>query len=159
MIRGCAISLILHTLSALASQPVNARQRQLAAQLFGLTDATEAQLKMARSVSEAILADLIQHATKAWHSEGPGVLVIRRTVDDARWSPLPMLEQNLRIAQQHGDDAMAFVFAATIKAIDGLDIEQNVPIAIADHSGFKLLLLPTDNPAARVTELLDGWNA
>lgn len=138
---------------------MNARQRQLAASLFGITDASEAQLKMARSVSEAILADLIQHATKAWRDDGPGVLVIRRTKDDARWSPVAMLHQNLRVAEQAGDDAMAFAFASTIKAIDNLDIEQQVPIAIADHNGWRLLLLPVANPAAKVTELLGEWNA
>ena len=134
------------------------RQRQLAAQLFGITDASEAQTKMASRISEAILSDLIQHASKAWREDGPGVLVIRRTKDDARWSPLGMLEQNLRIAKSAGDSAMATAFADTIRAVDGLNIEQQVPIAIADHTGWRLLLLPTDNPAARVAELLESWH-
>ncbi|MCE2838622.1 MAG: hypothetical protein LW834_17000 [Cyanobium sp. 49614_E6] len=134
------------------------RQRELAAQLFGLTDASEAQTKMASRISEAILSDLIQHATKAWRDDGPGVLVIRRTKDDARWSPAGMLEQNLAIAESAGDTAMARAFASTLKAIDGLNIDSVVPIAIADHTGWRLLLLPTDNPAARVAELLETWN-
>lgn len=134
------------------------RQRELAAQLFGITDASEAQTKMASRISEAILSDLIQHGSKAWREDGPGVLVIRRTKDDARWSPAPMLEQNLRIAEGAGDVAMATAFRETLSAIDGLDIERQVPIAIADHNGWRLLLLPTDNPAARVAELLETWN-
>jgi len=93
------------------------RQRELAAQLFGLTDGSEAQVKMASRISEAILSDLIQHATKAWREDGPGVLVIRRTKDDARWSPAGMLEQNLAIAESAGDSAMARAFADTLKAI------------------------------------------
>lgn len=113
---------------------------------------------MASRISEAILSDLIQHASKAWREDGPGVLVIRRTKDDARWSPLGMLEQNLRIAESAGDSAMATAFADTIRAVDGLNIEQQVPIAIADHTGWRLLLLPTDNPAARVAELLESWH-
>jgi hypothetical protein len=137
---------------------VASRQRQLAAQLFGITDASEAQTKMASRISEAILSDLIQHASKAWREDGPGVLVIRRTKDDARWSPLGMLEQNLRVAESAGDSAMAAAFAETIRAVDGLNIEQQVPIAIADHTGWRLLLLPTDNPAARVAELLESWH-
>ena len=134
------------------------RQRELAAQLFGLTDGSEAQVKMASRISEAILSDLIQHATKAWREDGPGVLVIRRTKDDARWSPAGMLEQNLVIAESAGDSAMARAFADTLKAIASLNIEQVVPIAIADHTGWRLLLLPLDNPAARVAELLATWN-
>ena len=34
-----------------------------------------------------------------------------------------------------------------------------VPIAIADHRGWRLLLLNADNPAAHVSELLESWNA
>ena len=135
------------------------RQRQLAAQLFGLTDASEAQIKMASRISEAILSDLIQHAQRAWRDDGPGVLVIRRTNDDARWSPLPMLEQNLQLAERSGDQPMAAAFQQTINAIDHLNIEQQVPIAIADHRGWRLLLLNADNPAAHVSELLESWNA
>jgi len=135
------------------------RQRELAAQLFGITDASEAQTKMASRISEAILSDLVEHASKAWREDGPGVLVIRRTKDDARWSPAPMLEQNLAIAESAGDQSMAKAFAETLKAIDGLNIEQAVPIAIADHTGWRLLLLPTDNPAARVADLLASWNS
>lgn len=134
------------------------RQRELAAQLFGITDASEAQIKMASRISEAILSDLIQHASKAWRDDGPGVLVIRRTVDDARWSPAGMLEQNLAIAEGAGDTAMTAAFKDTLAAISSLDIEQAVPIAIADHTGWRLLLLPLANPAARVAELLATWN-
>ena len=136
----------------------SSERRALAAQLFGIDDASEAQLKMASRISEAILSDLIQHGQRAWRDDGPGVLVIRRTKDDARWSPLEMVEQNLRVAQQADDQNMAAAFQQTIAAISNLNIEQQVPIAIADHRGWRLLLLDATQPAAQVAALLESWN-
>lgn len=131
------------------------RRIALARQLFGIDTGSETQVAMASRIAEAILLDMIRHATDAWNSEGPGVLVIRTTFNDARWSPAPMIEENLERADAAGDDGMATAFRSTLRALDRLDIEQQVPIAIADHRGWRLLLIPTDNPASQITELLE----
>lgn len=135
------------------------RKQQLARQLFGLTEGGEVQTQMAGRIAEAILQDLIQHATKAWNDDGPGVLVIRSVCDDARWSPAAMVEENLAKAEANSDSGMAQAFASTLRAIDGLDIEQQVPIAIADHRGWRLMLIPTHEPARAVVELLEQCKA
>jgi len=135
------------------------RKQLLARQLFGLSDGGEVQTQMAARIAEAILRDLILHATKAWKEDGPGVLVIRAACDDARWSPAGMVQENLARAEAAADDGMARALASTLRAIDGLDIEAQVPIAIADHRGWRLLLLPTDEPARGVTELLEQCRA
>jgi hypothetical protein len=135
------------------------RQQDLARQLFGLTDAGEVQTKMAARIAEAILADMVHHAAKAWKDDGPGVLVVRQIQGDARWSPAAMLEQNLAVAEAEGDSGMATAFRSTLAAINSLDIEQVAPIAIADHRGWRVLLIPTSNPAAAVAELLEEIRA
>lgn len=134
------------------------RRRELARQLFSLTDASEAQTKMAARISEAILSDMIQHAQKAWHSDGPGVLVIRRTVDDARWSPVQEIQDNLTIAEREDDAGMATALRSILERLGSLDIEQHALIAIADHKGLRLLQLPVVNPAGAINELLSSWN-
>lgn len=131
------------------------KRLQLARELFGLTDGGEVQTAMAARIAEAVLSDILQHAAKAWREDGPGVLVIRTTCNDARWSPAAMVEENLQKARSAGDDGMATAFASTLRAIDRLDIEQQVPVAIADHRGWRLLLIPTDNPAGSIPELLE----
>lgn len=131
------------------------RRIVLARQLFGIDTGSEVQVAMASRIAEAILQDLIKHATDAWRTEGPGVLVIRTTCNDARWSPSAMVEENLNKADAAGDSGMATAFRSTLRAIDRLDIEQQVPIAIADHRGWRLMLVPTDNPASGIPELLE----
>ena len=137
---------------------MTSRRRELAKQLFGLTDGGEAQTKMASRIAEAILSDMVQHCQKAWTEEGPGVLVVRRTVDDARWSPAAMVEENLRTAESCGDTDLADCFRSTLSAISNIDIEQRVPIAIADHLGFRLLIVPANSAAHSIAELLETWN-
>ncbi|MCE2836903.1 MAG: hypothetical protein LW834_08060 [Cyanobium sp. 49614_E6] len=135
------------------------QRRELARQLFGLTDGSEAQTKMAARISEAILSDLIQHAQKAWQSDGPGVLVIRRTVDDARWSPVQEIQNNLTIAERHNDAGMIAALRSTLERLGSLDIDTHALVAFADHKGFRLLQLPVVNPAGAINELLSSWNA
>lgn len=135
------------------------RRIALARQLFGIDTGSEVQVAMAARIAEAILRDLIRHATEAWNSEGVGVLVIRTVCNDARWSPAEMIEENLAKAEAAGDTGMATAFASTLRALDRLDIEQQVPVAIADHRGWRLLLIPTENPAAHVQELLEQCRA
>jgi len=134
------------------------RRRELAKQLFGLTDGSEAQTKMAARISEAILSDLIQHAQRAWAEEGPGAMVIRRTLDDAQWSPVAQIQENLAIAERHDDRAMASCLRSMLDRVAGLDIETEALIAIADHNSLRLLILPVSNPAAAIDELLSSWN-
>lgn len=138
------------------------RRLQLAQQLFGLPDGPaegEAQIAMAERIGEVILRDLISHATTAWNDCGPGVLVVRRVSDDARWSPAAMLQQNLETARRENDTAMAEAFSSTLEAIGKLNIDERVPIAIADHRGWRLLLLPVDQPEAGLKDLLGNWKA
>jgi hypothetical protein len=135
------------------------RRQQLARQLFGLSDGGEVQTQMASRIAEAILQDLIKHATKAWNDDGPGVLVIRSVCDDARWSPAAMLQENLSKAEAIGDAGMAQAFASTLRAIEALNIEEQAPIAIADHRGWRLMLIPTHEPARSVVELLEQCKA
>lgn len=135
------------------------RRIVLARQLFGIDTGSETQVAMASRIAEAILQDMIRHAADAWRTEGPGVLVIRTTCNDARWSPAAMVAENLGKAESAGDSGMATAFRSTLRAIENLDIEQQVPIAIADHRGWRLMLVPTDNPAAHVTELLEQCRA
>jgi len=134
------------------------RRRELAKQLFGLTDGSDAQTKMATRISEAILSDLIQHAQRAWAEEGPGVLVIRRTVDDAQWSPVQQVQDNLVIAERHDDRAMASCLRSILERVAGLDIDAEVLIAIADHNSLRLFIRPVSNPAAAINDLLSSWN-
>ena len=135
------------------------RKQLLVRQLFGLTEGGEVQTQMAGRIAEAILQDMIQHATKAWNDDGPGVLVIRAVCDDARWSPAAMVQENLSKAESIGDSGMARAFASTLRAIEGLNIEEQVPIAIADHRGWRLMLIPTHEPARAVVELLEQCKA
>lgn len=134
------------------------RRRELAKQLFGITDGSEAQTKMASRISEAILSDLIGHAQRAWAEDGPGVLVIRRTTDDAQWSPIQQIKENLAIAERSGDSEMAAAFRSILERAVAADIETEALIAIADHKGLRLLVLPTTNPAAAIDEMLRSWN-
>lgn len=134
------------------------RRRELAKQLFGITDGSEAQTKMASRISEAILSDLIQHAQRAWEEDGPGVLVIRRTLDDAQWSPIQQIKDNLAIAERTGDDQMAAAFRSMLERASALDIAAEALIAIADHKSLRLSVLPTTNPAAAIDEMLRSWN-
>jgi hypothetical protein len=134
------------------------RRRELARQLFGLTDGSETQTKMASRISEAILSDLIQHAQKAWADDGPGVLVIRRTIDDAQWSPVEQIQGNLALAERLDDRPMAAALRSLLDLIGRLDIQAEAPIAIADHISLRLLLLPTANPAAAIEAMLSAWN-
>jgi Cdc6-like AAA superfamily ATPase len=134
------------------------RRRDLAQQLFGLTDGSETQTKMAARISEAILSDLIQHAQGAWIDEGPGILVIRRTTDDVIWSTVSNIHDNLRRAEDSYDKEMVSCLRDILDHLGRLDIKAEAPIAIADSRGFRLLRLPVVNPAGAIDELLSSWN-
>jgi hypothetical protein len=134
------------------------RRRDLAQALFGLTDGSEAQTKMASRISEAILSDLIQQCQKAWTEEGPGVLVIRRTTDDILWSLVEDIQVNLALAERYDDKPMASALRDVLQQLGNLDIETEALLLIASAHSLKLLRLPVSNPAARVQELLASWN-
>jgi hypothetical protein len=134
------------------------RRRELAKQLFGLTDGSEAQTKMAARISDAILSDLIQHAQRAWVEQGPGALVIRRTLDDAQWSTVQQIQENLALAERAGDTPIESALRSLLERIGSLDTAAEVLIAIADHHSLRLLILPVSNPAAAIDEMLSSWN-
>lgn len=134
------------------------RRRDLAQQLFGLTDGSETQTRMAARISEAILSDLIKHAQDAWADEGPGILVIRRIVDDVIWSTTDNIHDNLHRAEDAADREMVSCLRDILDHLGRLDIDAEVPIAIADNRGLRLLRLPVVNPAGFINELLSTWN-
>lgn len=156
------------------SKQANTRQQQLLQVLFGLGQAapgsgsglilpakaaSEAQLGMARHISTTILADLVQQVQKSWRHLGPGVLVIRRSADDAIWSDVADINKQRKIAEDAGDAEMASIFHTMLDKLEDIDIEHEVIVAIADPSYFKILTIPAVNPARNLHSILDSWQA
>lgn len=130
------------------------RRLTLAKQLFGITDGGDAQLQMASRIGEVILADLIHHGQTAWHELGPGVLIIRQSAGDAIWSDAADIRAQLLIAEQDDDDGMIRVLRSMLSRLEDLVIEQQVPMAFADHHGLRFYLLDTANPTTTLKALL-----
>jgi len=130
------------------------RRITLARQLFGLTDGSDAQVAMASRIGEVILADLIRHSADAWKDCGPGVLVIRQSTQDAIWSDADDIRAQLQTAERHEDQGMVRVLRSMLSRLDDLVIEQQVPVAFADHHGLRFYLLNVDEPATTLKALI-----
>lgn len=153
------------------------QRKRLAQQLFGIKPADaltriaraagggsssaaagEAQIGMASHIATTILADLVQQVQKAWRTLGPGILVIRRLQDDAIWSDLEDINRNRKIAEEGKDVGMASVFHSILDQLDGIDIEEEVLIAITDSTSIRVLAIPATDPARDIARLLKAWN-
>lgn len=117
---------------------------------------SEAQIKMAKHIATAILADLVQQCQKSWRHLGPGALVVRRISDDVIWSGPDNMLANIKIAETNGDDDMAQAFKKMLAILEGLDPEQNVMVVITDFTGMRVIVIPAVDPARALHEVLEA---
>ncbi len=112
-------------------------------------------------ICEAIMSDLITKFDSLRSSMGDGALILKliddkSEVESQNYVNKYALEQDLVEANARQDETVVDFVSDALKKIDKANFEDEICLILIDNSGASVALLPREDPAQRITEMMEG---
>tara|TARA_X000001036_G_scaffold163327_1_gene155006 strand:- start:3832 stop:4287 length:456 start_codon:yes stop_codon:yes gene_type:complete len=123
----------------------------------------EASKELNVRICEAIISDLINKYDSLYSYMGEGALIVRLgsrhgkdNIDNNNYINRFTLEKDLRDARENKDETVAEFFTDVINKVKATDVNEEICIVLVDNSGGSACVIPRDNPAKRISAMMDG---
>lgn len=102
-------------------------------------------------ITEAILRDLAAKTLEfIVEFDERGCLFLRPHQDDIRFMRLSELAADIQAAESVGDKDTSAFLSSLMQTVEKVDLKKEIPIALCDHLGVKLMLIDVENPVGQL---------
>ena len=122
----------------------------------------EASKELNVRVCEAIIADLIRQFDTLFSYLGDGALIVKlatrhnkEIIQKENFINKFSLERDIKEAQKSNDEPVITFLKDCLNKVDNADFAEEICIIFIDNTGGSVAVLPRDNPARRIQDMMD----